>query len=109
KQFIVRNYDKKVTLEHVAEQLCLSPKYFSRIFKEITSQGFNEYRLSVKIEQACELLKNTDFTVTEIAYRLGYQNLESFIRMFEKIKHISHNQSRSKSQKPAKKSFTSVK
>ena len=85
KQFIERNFDKKVTLEDVAGQVCLSPKYFSRIFKEITGQGFNEYRLSVKIRQACELLKNSDYTVTEIADRLGYQNLESFIRMFEKI------------------------
>ncbi len=101
KQFIERNFDKKITLEDIAGQACLSPKYFSRIFKEITGQGFNEYRLSVKITQACELLKNSDHTVTEIAERLGYQNLESFIRMFEKITHSSPTQYRRKNQKKA--------
>src|SRR5580698_254096 len=99
KQFIERNFDKKVTLEDVAGQACLSPKYFSRIFKEITGQGFNEYRLSIKTSQACALLKNSDFTVTEIANRLGYQNLESFIRMFEKTMNLSPSQYRHKNQK----------
>jgi two-component system response regulator YesN len=99
KQFIERNFDKKVTLDDVAGQLCLSPKYFSRIFKEIAGQGFNEYRLSIKITQASELLKNSDYTVTEIADRLGYQNLESFIRMFEKIMKLSPTRYRLKNQK----------
>lgn len=99
KQFIDRNYEKKITLENVAGQLNLSPKYFSRVFKQITGQGFNEYRLSVKITHACELLKNSDYTVTEIANRFGYQNLESFIRMFEKIMQTTPKQYRNKYQK----------
>jgi len=99
KQFIERNFDKKVTLEDVAGQVCLSPKYFSRIFKEIAGQGFNEYRLSAKITQACKLLKNSDYTVTQISDRLGYQNLESFIRMFEKIMAVRPMQYRHKNQK----------
>jgi len=99
KHFIDRNFDKKITLEDVADQLCLSPKYFSRIFKEITGEGFNEYRLSVKTTQACEFLKNSEYTVTEIASRLGYQNLESFIRMFEKIMKLSPTEYRLKNQK----------
>ncbi len=99
KQFIERNFDKKVTLEDVGGQVCLSPKYFSRIFEEIVGQGFNKYRLSVKIDQACKLLKNSDYTVTQIANRLGYRNLESFIRMFEKMMNASPTQYRHKSQK----------
>jgi len=99
KQFIERNFDKKIVLEDVAGQLCLSPKYFSRIFKQITGQGFNGYRLSIKTKQACALLKSSDYTVTEIADRLGYQNLESFIRMFEKMMKTSPTQYRHKNQK----------
>jgi len=99
KQFIERNFDKKVALKDVGDQVCLSPKYFSRIFKEVAGRGFNEYRLSVKIKQACELLKNSDYTVTQIADRLGYQNLESFIRMFEKMMKASPTQYRHKNQK----------
>jgi two-component system, response regulator YesN len=99
KEFIERNFDKKVILEDVARQICLSPKYFSRIFKETTGQSFNDYRLSVKTQQACGLLKKTDCTVTEISNRLGYQNLESFIRMFENIIGTSPSKYRHKHKK----------
>ncbi len=99
KQFIERNFDKKVTLEDVAGQACLSPKYFSRIFKEIAGRGFNEYRLLVKMAQAREFLKNSDYTVTEIAHRLGYRNLESFIRAFAKMMKASPTQYRRKNQR----------
>jgi two-component system response regulator YesN len=98
KQFIERNFDKKVSLDDVADQLALSPKYFSRIFKEITGEGFNDYRLSIKTAHACELLEKSDYTVTEIANRLGYQNLESFIRMFEKLMKDSPSRYRRKNQ-----------
>ena len=46
---------------------------------------FNEYKLGVKIGKAKELLKNTGLTVEQIAYKLGYLNAESFIRIFKKF------------------------
>jgi YesN/AraC family two-component response regulator len=85
KMFLENNCDKKINLNHVAEEVCLSPKYLSRLFKENSGTGFNEYRLKIKIEKAEELLKSTDFTINQIAIQLGYKNPESFIRMFEKL------------------------
>jgi two-component system response regulator YesN len=85
KDFLDRNYHKRVSLENVAELVCLSPKYLSRLFKEKTGSGFNEYRLRRKMEKAGETLRETGLTVNEISYRLGYRNMESFIRMFKKI------------------------
>ena len=84
KSFLERNYHKKVSLEEAAALVCLSPKYLSRLFRERTGQGFNEYRLHHKIEHAMELLRHTEATVNQIAYQLGYQNAESFIRIFKK-------------------------
>jgi YesN/AraC family two-component response regulator len=83
-EFLRRNYHKKVSLEDVANLVCLSPKYLSRLFKEKTGTGFNEFRLGIKMEKASEILRETGLTVNEISYRLGYRNLESFIRMFKK-------------------------
>lgn len=99
KQFIERNFDRKITLQDVAGQVCLSPKYFSRIYKDIAGQSFNAYRLSVKTAKACELLKKSDYTVSAIAESLGYQNLESFIRMFEKQMDTTPTAYRNKHQK----------
>lgn len=84
KDFLLRNFHKKVTLEDVAKAVYLSPKYLSRLFKEHAKIGFNEYKLSLKIEQAKKLLQKTGYTVEQISDKLGYQNPESFIRQFKK-------------------------
>jgi YesN/AraC family two-component response regulator len=102
KLFIEKNSDKKINLNHVAEEVCLSPKYLSRLFKENSGTGFNEYRLKIKIEKAERLLKTTDFTINQIAIQLGYKNPESFIRIFEKSLGLTPTQYRVKNRKRKK-------
>jgi two-component system response regulator YesN len=103
KMFIERNSDKKISLEHVAEEVHLSSKYLSRLFKETTGEGFNEYRLKIKIQKAKELLKTTEYTVDQLAIQLGYKNSESFIRMFEKLTNLTPTQFRLKHKHQSKK------
>ena len=86
KIFIERNFDKKISLEQAAQEVCLSPKYLSRIFKENTGFGFNDYRLKIKIQKSEDLLKKSSDTIERISIQLGYKNVESFIRMFEQFK-----------------------
>jgi YesN/AraC family two-component response regulator len=84
KAFVKKNYHKKVGLEDAAAIVCMSPKYLSRIFGERAGIGFNEFRLGAKIEKAKELLGTTELTISEISYRIGYRNVESFVRIFKK-------------------------
>lgn len=83
--FIERNVDKKVSLKHAAEEVCLSPKYLSRLFKENTGIGFNEYRLKIKMQKAVKELQESGCKIDDLAVQLGYKNPESFIRIFEKL------------------------
>lgn len=85
KRFAERNCEKKLKLEDAAKSVFLSPKYLSRAFKEQTGKGFNEFCLGIKVKKAKELLKDTRLTVGQISDRLGYQNEESFIRIFKKL------------------------
>jgi YesN/AraC family two-component response regulator len=85
KVFLRRNVHKKVTLQAAAAVVALSPKYLSRIFREVTGRKFNRYKLELKIEQAKEWLAETGHSVDMIAYSLGYLNAESFIRIFKKF------------------------
>lgn len=85
KKFAQRNYHKKICLTDAAITVCLSPKYLSRVFKQKTGKDFSDYRLGIKISKAGELLKNTGYTVERIADELGYQNIESFTRIFKKF------------------------
>jgi len=83
-RFISRNYNKAVHLPDVAKEIFLSPKYISRKFKEKTGTGFMEYKKGLRIEMAKQLLQKTSLTVSQIAYKVGYQNPESFMKTFKK-------------------------
>jgi two-component system response regulator YesN len=85
KYAIEKNFHKNISLKQAAEIVCLSPKYISRIFKEHTGVGFNEYKLELKVKRAKELLSTTELNVNQISDRIGYMNVESFIRIFKRI------------------------
>lgn len=84
-RFIRRNYTQPISLRDVSRQIFLSPKYFSRLFKEKAGRSFNDYKMELKIEMAKELLKKGSHTISQIAYHTGYQNPESFMKMFKKV------------------------
>ena len=84
KAFVDRNYDKMVSLNDVAAEVYLSPKYLSRVFKKEVGMGFKDYQLKIRIQKAQTLLKNPEYTIHQISAKVGYKNLESFIRLFKK-------------------------
>jgi two-component system, response regulator YesN len=83
KCFMERNCYKKVSLEDAAGAVSLSPKYFSRIFKEETGKGFTEYRSGMRAREAKALLEKTGLNIDQIASKIGYKNTESFTRLFK--------------------------
>lgn len=99
KHFLEVNYHKPVKLEDAARTVCLSPKYLSRLFKQRTGTGFNEYKLQVKMDRAKEMLNETRKSIFQISGELGYQNPESFIRMFKKTTGCTPSEYRDKNNK----------
>lgn len=97
KNFIKRNYRKKLSLDDAAAHVCLSPKYLSRLFKEKMGQGFVDYKISLKIEDSQQLLLTTDLTIDQISYKVGYDNVESFLKQFKKIVKSTPTEFRKKS------------
>lgn len=85
KYFIERNYNKNFSLSDISEAVFLSPKYISRIFKKETKKTVSDYKLEVRVEKAKQLLKDTGNTVENISFDVGYQNPESFGKMFHKL------------------------
>lgn len=83
--FIEANCFKKFSLKDAADVVCLSPKYLSRVYRRKTGKSFSDYKLKIKIRKAKELLINKGYNVNQVSDKLGYENAESFIRMFKKI------------------------
>lgn len=99
KRFIERNCYKKLSIKDAAETVSLSPKYLSRVFKDNTGKGFSDYKLEVKTKEAKKLLATTGLNIDQVAYKLGYQNTESFTRIFKDLVGKTPSEYRKKSRK----------
>jgi two-component system response regulator YesN len=82
-KYIEKNLSQRISLEEVSDYLHLSPSYFSRLFKKETGEGFVEFVTRQKVGKAKELLVQTDKTVDEISYSLGYENKSYFLKIFK--------------------------
>ena len=88
---------KSVRLNKVANVAGLTPKSFCRFFRANTGKTFMEYFNALRIEETCRLLLETNNSVTDIAFRVGFNNLSNFNRRFRKLKGMSPREFRAKS------------
>lgn len=84
KAYIEAHYAESIGLNDMARQVCLSPTYFSALFKTETGQGFLNYLQAVRIQKAKLLLRQTRMSVAAIAGRVGYSDVKHFTRLFAK-------------------------
>ena len=77
------------TVQYIAGQLHLSPKYLSSLLRLLTEQNTQQYIHDRLIEKAKEKLSTTNLTVSEIAYELGFEHLQSFSKLFKTKTNVS--------------------
>jgi AraC-like DNA-binding protein len=80
------------TVNSLAGTLHLSPRYLSDLLKQETGKTAIELIHVFLITEAKNLLKVTDNSVSETAYKLGFENLPYFSRLFKKEVGVSPNQ-----------------
>ena len=88
-QHINRYCDQSLTLDDYAAMCHMSKYHFLRVFKAVTGVPPLEYRNRIRIGHAKELLKNSYFSVSEIASSLGYASLAYFSAAFRKATGLS--------------------
>jgi AraC-like DNA-binding protein len=71
------------TVRYVADHLHLSPKYLSNLLRMLTGQNTQQHIHAKLIAKAKEKLSTTNLTVSEIAYELGFEHLQSFSKLFK--------------------------
>ena len=86
--YINDNY-RTVTLEDVASQFNYSVPHCSKLIRDETGIGFIAFVRRIKMNHASALLLNTRTSVADIANLVGYENPESFIRVFQKVYQMS--------------------
>jgi AraC-like DNA-binding protein len=71
------------TVQYIAWQLNISPKYLSSLLRIHTGQNTQQHIHNTMIEKAKEKLSTTSLSVSEIAYSLGFEHLPSFSKLFK--------------------------
>lgn len=83
------------TVAGVAEALNISPHYLSAMLRSITGKNAQQHIHEKLIAKSKELLSGTDLSVSEIAYTLGFEHLQSFSKLFKGKTSLSPLQFRS--------------
>ncbi len=71
------------SVTHVAETMNISPGYLSSLLKTLTGQNMQQHLHHKLIELAKEKLSTTSLTISEVAYELGFEHLQSFSKLFK--------------------------
>ncbi|CAG8863224.1 HTH-type transcriptional activator RhaS [Pseudomonas fluorescens] len=69
-------------LSVIAQRLEMSEPGFSRFFKRTTGHGFIDLMRKFRIQRACRLLLQTEMSVADICFEVGYANISNFNRHF---------------------------
>lgn len=83
-QYINENILQELTAREVAKAVGISPYYLSHIFSEQLKISFPTYVAQQRLILACDMLKRTQKTVTEVVYETGFPNMRTFNRCFQK-------------------------
>ena len=77
------------TVQFIAKSLNISPNYLSELLTVLTGQSTQQHIHDKLIERAKAELSTTDLTVSEIAFRLGFEHSQSFNKLFKKKTRLS--------------------
>ncbi len=87
--YLCEHAGEQITLTDVADHFAVSPSHLSRVFHRETGFGIREYLIHYRIRQACELLLNSDLSVTRIADKCGFGDSNYFGDAFKKATGLS--------------------
>ena len=87
--YIKNNYNMALTLETISADFGINKYVLCRKFRNKKGITMTEYISEIKIERACRLLKESSFTVAEIALRTGYNSAKYFSAEFKKKMGVS--------------------
>lgn len=93
-EYIENHYASPISLDVMAKEAGMNPKYFCRFFRSITHQTPLDYVNYYRIEQAAQMLLSSDLSVTDIGMECGFNDSSYFVKVFRKYRGVTPNQYR---------------
>jgi len=102
RKFIHEHADEELSLTEVGKAVNISANHLSEKFKEVAGINFVDYVARIRVGKACDLLRNSNLRISEIAFAVGFQSLSQFNRVFKKLTRKSPTHFRTAHNKRAK-------
>jgi len=87
--FLIKNSSNKITSRDAANALYMNHSYFCRLFKKTFGYPFEKYLLIYRLEKARLYLNDETLSITEVAFRVGFQNCSYFGKTFKERFHLT--------------------
>lgn len=88
-RYIGENYTQKLTLQHVASEVNISPNHFSALFHKTVGVSFRDYLSQLRVEESKRLLLYSEYSLAEIASAMGFPDQSNFTKVFKRITGMS--------------------
>lgn len=100
-RYVIQKYQNKIFLEEIASLVNLTPHSFCRYFKSRTTKVFSSFVNEVRIGNACMMLIENKYTISQICFESGFNYLSNFNRQFKKIKGMTPSDFQHKYKNPS--------
>ncbi len=84
KDYIYKNLHFRIHVTDIADSIGVSPEHLSRTFHHVEGISIKEYILEERINRARNLLKHSDYEISEIAEYLAFSSASHFASVFKK-------------------------
>jgi len=83
-RFLMRDHmNQNITPEDIADELRVGYSWFRKTFKQYTGMAPNQYLIQLKIQQSKELLLIPENSIKSVAYRLNFESVTYFSKLFK--------------------------
>ena len=82
--YMNKRLTEPLTIEDICHEFFISRSSLQALFKTHLNTSPKNYLLNIKLQKSKELIRENQYTISEIAYRLGFSSIHYFSRLFKK-------------------------
>jgi AraC-like DNA-binding protein len=88
-EFVDQHYSEEISLEKAASQAAMEKTYFSFFFRKKVGVTFSSWLQYLRVAKAMSMMETMDYSITEVAFAVGFQELSTFQKAFKKWTHLT--------------------
>ena len=87
--YLINNYNKELDVQNISKLFGLNEIKLNKLLLLYVDKNFNSILNYTRINRSCELLLNTNKSIIDICFLVGYNNIKTFNNNFKKYKNIT--------------------